>query len=364
MAARTAIGLDIGTSVVRAVELSYGRAGITLERFGQVVLPPDVVSDGEVLDPEPVIACLRELWRATGFTHRKIVLGVANQRVIVRRIELPWMELRELRNGLAFHVAEYLPMDVSDSVLDFFPLAETVSPEGARMLSGLLVAASRSMVLANVRSAERAGLAVDSVDLTPFAVLRSLGRQQGTDVDTEALIDVGARITNIVVHEAGVPLFVRILPMGGQDVTDAVSAALRVPMPQAEAMKQQLAFAGQFAAVGGGPAGEAGADDVSALLAQTVNTTAQDFVDEVSNSLDYFAATNPAIKLQRILITGGGSRLEGLLERLGAEVRLPVLAGDPMANLRIGDTGLGNAQLDFVRPLSAVPVGLAMGGIR
>ncbi|HEY6795550.1 MAG TPA: type IV pilus assembly protein PilM [Kineosporiaceae bacterium] len=349
MAARTAIGLDVGTSVVRAVELSYGRAGITLERFGQVVLPPDVVHDGEVMQPEPVIACLRELWRATGFRHTKVVLGVANQRVIVRRVELPWMEVSELRDSLAFHVSEFLPMEVSDSVLDFFPLSETTGPEGARMLSGLLVAASRAMVLANVRCAEQAGLSVRSVDLTSFAVLRSLGRQQGVDVDTEALIDVGARITNIVVHQAGVPLFVRILPMGGQDVTDAVASALGVPMPQAEAMKQQFTHA---------------AESESEVLKQTVGATVQDFVDEVSNSLDYFAATNPSIKVQRLLVTGGGSRLEGLLDRLGAEVRLPVVAGDPMANLRIGDTGLGRAQLDFVRPLSAVPVGLAMGGIR
>jgi type IV pilus assembly protein PilM len=318
------------------------------------VLPPDVVHDGEVVDPEPVVMCLRQLWKSTGLSHHKVVLGVANQRVIVRRIDLPWMAPAELRSSLAFLVADYLPMDISDSVLDFFPVAETTGPEGARVLTGLLVAASRATVLANVTCAEKAGLSVQSVDLTSFAVLRSLGRQLGPDVDTEALIDVGARITNIVVHEAGVPLFVRILPMGGQDVTDAVAIALGVPTPQAEAMKQQIAMIE-------GP-GEGAKGNV--LLKQTINRTAQDFVDEVSGSLDYFAAANPSIRLQRILVTGGGSRLDGLVERLGAEVRLPVVVGDPMANLRIGDTGLGSAQLDFVRPLSAVPVGLAMGGIR
>jgi type IV pilus assembly protein PilM len=350
MAARTAIGLDIGTSVVRAVELSYGRGGITLERFGQVVLPPNVVHDGEVIEPGPVVECLRELWKATGLSHRKVVVGVANQRVIVRRIELPWMEPAELRTSLGFHVADFLPMSVSDSVLDFFPLEQVVGHDGSRMLAGLLVAAARSTVLSNVTCAEQAGLSVQSVDLTSFAVLRSLGRQLGQDVETEALIDVGARITNIVIHQMGVPLFVRILPMGGQDVTDAVSMALGVPTREAEAMKQQVSLAG--------------AGLQSALLQQTVNVTAGDFVDEVSGSLDYFSASNPTVKIQRVLVTGGGSRLEGLLQRLGAEIRLPVVAGDPMANLRIGNTGLAEAQLDFVRPLSAVPVGLAMGGIR
>jgi len=350
MRSRTAIGLDIGTSVVRAVELSYGRAGITLERLGQVVLPLDVVSDGEVFEPEALIDCVRHLWRAAGFSHHKVVLGMANQRVIVRRVDLPWMEAAELRSSLAFHVADYLPMEVADSVLDFFPFAETTGPDGARQLSGLLVAASKASVLSNVNAVERAGMSVQSVDLTSFAVLRAMGRQQGPEVVTEALVEIGARITNIVVHEGGVPLFVRILPMGGQDVTDAVVHALGVPVAEAEAMKQQIAWADTAATKG--------------LLEQTVNRTAQDFVDEVSGSLDYFAAANPTVRLQRILVAGGGSRLDGLLDRLAAEVRLPVQAGDPMANLRIGDTGLDPAQLDFVRPLTAVPVGLAMGGIR
>src|SRR3954464_8523770 len=91
MPRRTAIGLDIGTSVVRAVELSFGRNGITLERFGQLVLPPDAVHDGQVVDGEAVAKALRKLWTATKLTHKQVVLGVANQRVIVRQLELPWL---------------------------------------------------------------------------------------------------------------------------------------------------------------------------------------------------------------------------------------------------------------------------------
>jgi len=350
MAVRTAIGLDIGTSVVRAVELGFGRSGIVLRRFGQVVLPDEAVVDGEVMDAEPVAACLRQLWHATGLSHKKVVLGVANQRVIVRQIELPWLPPAELRQSLPFQVTDYLPMDVTDSVLDFFPLEEGLSAEGGRVVKGLLVAASRSTVLANVQCAEAAGLSVQSVDLTPFAVLRSLGKQTGPDVDTEALIDIGARITNIVIHRAGVPLFVRILLMGGQDVTDAVAAELAVPPGEAEAMKQHVARAGD--------------SPLEAKLRTTVNGQTQDFVDEVSGSLDYFAAANPGIRLQRLLVTGGGSRLHGVLDRLAAETRLPVRQGDPMANLQVGDTGLDDAQLDFIRPLAAVPVGLALGGVR
>ncbi len=349
MAGNTAIGLDIGTSVVRAVELSYGRGGITLERFGQVVLPEGAIRDGEVVDLEATTQSLRQLWSATGFSHKRVVLGVANQRVIVRQIDLPWMERDELRGSLAFQVQDFLPIDAEQAVLDFYPLEEISGGESGRILRGLLVAAARETVLANVRCAENAGLRVVSVDLTSFAVLRALGKQTQAEVETEALIDVGARVTNIVVYSAGQPRFVRILLMGGQDVTDAIAERLGIPLGQAEAMKQQ--------------AGQAGSSEDLAAVGRVVAVTAQDFVDEVRGSLDYYSASNPGAPVERILVSGGGSRLDGLVDRLAAATRVPVIPGDPLANLRIGRTGLDEGQLEFARPLSAVPVGLALGAI-
>ena len=350
MGRRSAIGLDIGTSVVRAAELSFGRGGTTLDRFGQVVLPDGAVRDGEVVDADVVVSALKQLWSATGFGHRRVVLGVANQRVIVRQLELPWMEQHELRASLAFQVQDYLPMPVEQAVLDFFPLEEVQSADsGARALKGLLVAAARETVLGNVRCAEKAGLTVAGVDLTSFALLRSMGRQSGLDVECEALVDVGARVTNIVVHGAGMPRFVRILLMGGQDVTDAVSERLGVGPDEAEGLKQH------FAQLGGG-------DDVEAV-AGTVATTMQDFIDEIRGSLDYYGASHPSAPVERIVVSGGGSRLEGLLERLASVTRLPVVAGDPLASVRVGNTGLDDAQIEFIKPLAAVPVGLAMGAI-
>jgi type IV pilus assembly protein PilM len=278
------------------------------------------------------------------------VLGVANQRVIVRQLELPWLQRSELAASLPFQVQDLLPMPLDQAVLDFFPVEELTDSSGARTLKGLLVAAARETVLANVRATELAGLSVQSVDLTPFAVLRSLGRQTGAEVETEALIDIGARVTNIVVHSGGVPRFVRILLVGGQDVTDAVAEQLGVPLAQAEVMKQQ--------------AGRVGVEEGLEDVVRSVAHTAQDFVTEVRGSLDYYAASNPTAPIERLVVTGGGSRLEGILDRLAAATRLPVTAGDPMGSLRIGDTGLDDAQLQFVTPLAAVPVGLAMGAIR
>ncbi len=347
MAGRTAIGLDIGTSVVRAAELSYGRGGITLERFGQVVLPEGAVRDGEVVDQAPVVSSLRQLWSAAGFSHKRVVMGVANQRVIVRQIELPWMPPSELKASLPLQVQDFLPIPIEQAVLDFFPLEQTRDPNGTLGLNGLLVAAARETVLANVRCAEKAGLRCVSVDLTSFAVLRAMGRQTGVEIEAEALIDIGARVTNVVVHRSGSPRFVRILLMGGQDITDAVAERLGVTAHQAEGLKQQLTL---------GYATE----DLAAVQ-RAVAATMQEFVDEIRGSLDYYATANPSAPIERILVSGGGSRLDGLLDRLSSATRLPAVAGDPLASVRLGKTGLDERQIDFVKPLAAVPVGLALG---
>jgi type IV pilus assembly protein PilM len=351
LAGRTAIGLDIGTSGVRAAELSFGKRGVTLERFGQIALSPGVVRDGEVMDADALADALRQLWAYTNLSHKQVALGIANQRVVVRQVELPWLPERELRASLAFQVQDYLPMPVEQAVLDFHAVEEVSVPGQPRLLRGLLVAAVREVVLANVNAVQGAGLRVTGVDLTSFAVLRSMGSSGAADADTVALVDIGAKVTNIVVHRAGVPLFVRILLLGGQDVTDAVGETLGVGMVDAEALKQLPTLAGyDFAQL--------------AEAKRAADEGADVFVDEVRSSLDYFAASSPGERLRRLVLTGGGSRLNGLAERLEAATRLPVVLGNPLRTLQIGRTGLTDEQLDFVQPLAAVPVGLALGAVR
>jgi len=225
VAGRRAVGLDIGTSAVRAAELSVGRGGYTLERFGQVALPVGAVIDGEVLDREAVTAALKVLWSQTKFSTKRVVLGVANQKVVVRQVDLPWMEPKELRNALAFQVQDFIPIPVDQAIMDFHPLEEFTNDAGNRMLRVLLVAAGREMVGSCLDAVQHAGLTPVMVDLTSFALIRSSTHADALGIDTqaEALIDIGARVTNIAVHQGGQPKFVRVLLMGGADITEAVA---------------------------------------------------------------------------------------------------------------------------------------------
>lgn len=349
MAARSAIGLDIGTSGVRAAELSFGRQGVTLEKFGQVAVPAGSVRDGEVVDQPAVSEAIRELWSATKFSRKDVVLGIANQRVVVRTVEVQWLPASELRQSLPLQVADQLPMPVSEAVLDFHPLEEVHSSRG-RMLRGLLVAAVRESLLGNVRCVERAGLKPTSVDLTSFAVLRALGSHRLGEDQSEVLVDVGARVTNVVVHTGGVPHFVRILLMGGADLTDAVAERVGVSLPEAEGFKQTFGLEG-------GPAANPHA-------VRSIDAATQSLVDEIRGSLDYFRSTFAGNAPSRLVLSGGGATLRGFAARLEQGVRIPVEMGNAVQDMRLGRTGLDDAQLELVRPLAAVPVGLALGAVR
>jgi type IV pilus assembly protein PilM len=351
VAGRTAIGLDIGTSGVRAAELSFGKSSVTLERFGQVALPEGAVRDGEVLDTDAVSTAIRQLWAHTRFSRKRVVVGVANQKVVVRQVDIPWMPADELRRSLGFQVQDFVPMPVDQAVLDFHTIEEVTSDSGARSLRGLLVAASRDMVANQLAAVQKAGLTPVMVDLTSFAVLRAMGTPDhlGLGAPVEALVDIGARVTNVVVHQGGVPRFVRILLMGGEDVTTALADRMGVPHAQAEALKQEMGL-------------RAVTTDKDALgAARVAESTAAAFVDEVRGSLDYYTASFGGAPIERILLTGGGARLAGLAERLAGTTRLTVENGEPLAGLRVGRTGLSPEQLRFVEPLAAVPVGLALG---
>jgi type IV pilus assembly protein PilM len=304
-----------------------------------------------VLDPSTVAAAIKSLWSQTRFSSRKVVLGVANQKVIVRQVDLPWLPPDELKRSLGYSVQDFLPVPVDQVVLDFHPLEEH-DADGRRMVRGLLVAAGRDMVSSAVAAVQAAGLRPVAVDLASFAVLRSLGQRDdlGMGAPVEALVDVGAKVTNLVVHQGGVPRFVRILLLGGQDVTDALAERLGLPAAEAEAAKQALTDASPEGLASGGNA--------------VVETTATTFANEVRSSLDYFSASSGGRPVERLVLTGGGSRLRGLARRLQAVTSLPVEVGQPLAAMQIGKTGLSPEQLDFVAPLAAVPVGLAMAAAR
>jgi type IV pilus assembly protein PilM len=355
--ARTRIGVDVGSTAVRVAEVAAGDIPVVV-RAAQVPLPPGVVEAGEVRQPEAVAEALRELWSKSGVKSKQVHLGVGNQRVVVREVALPWLPEKELRDTLGFQVQEFIPMASDEAVLDFDPLGE-MDQGGRRMVRILLVAAHKPMVSALVEAALAAKLDPQGIDLTPFAVVRAVGSgDEGLDLDSsgdEAIVDIGAQVTSICVHDRGVTRFVRMLPSGGRDITLALAAGLSVDEDVAERLKRGESIeaptqvepsAGEPAIELPPPADSLPVDGppvdtlpveaprvVPAALPDPIEvrrlalTRAGSFVDEVRSSLEFYTAQMPNAQIGRVLVVGGGSRLDGLLELLQERLPVPVDRG-------------------------------------
>jgi type IV pilus assembly protein PilM len=343
----SAVGIDIGTRTITLAEVKSVRGSATITNFGGVELPPDAVREGEILDPSTVAHAMQELLASAKIRGKKVFLGVANQRVVVRQLDLPWMEPKELQASLRYQVQEFLPIPVEEAELDVHVVDEFTTDEGERFQRLLLVAGHRDMVANHIEAATRADLKPIGVDLNPFAVLRSMGRTSQMETGNEVVIDVGAGVTDIMVHDAGTPTFVRILVLGGEDITGALAAGLGISHQEAENSKRQLGIGG----------------DLTDVAARIVNDRAEAFVDEIRSSLDYYQAQPGAARLSNVVLTGGGSLLGGLADRLSAALRLPVEVGSVFDRLPVKDTVYGPEDLARVGPNLAVAVGLALGGL-
>ena len=349
MAKSRVIGLDIGTTHVRAAEVQFGSGGPAgrgvpeVVRFGHVPLPLGAVRDGEVVEPQTVASALRQLWGQAKFSRKEVVVGVGNPRVLVRDLDLPVMPLAQLRASLPFQVQDLIPVAVEDALLDFFPTGTANGPHGP-VYRGLLVAATKETVKANVAAVVLAGLRPVLVDLNAFALARVQARGDLAET-TIALVDIGARVTNLVVVNHGQPRFVRILPSGGHDVTDAVANAMGISVDQAEALKREI---------GVGHAVEAD----FAAAAEAISDVTASLIEAIRNTLVYYASSNPGGAVEQVFITGGGAFLPGLGQFLSSSTRLPVAVGQPLTTLRVGRSA---GDLSALQSVLAVPLGLAFG---
>jgi type IV pilus assembly protein PilM len=241
--ANVALGLDISTNSIKVVELALGRGDPIMSNLGIVHIPDGVIRDGEVEDGVTLSESLKELWGMTGIREKTVTLGIANQKVIVRPIEIPYMEKEELDSALRFQVQEFIPIPIEDAILDFDIIEEFMTADEERMLTVLLVAAHKDMIQSFIEVLRAAGLMTSAIDLKAFAIPRSLiplqvlqaGYEEGEAV---CLINVGAGITNVAILKDNIPRFARFLLRGGDDFVRAIVNRLDMEWEEADAVRK------------------------------------------------------------------------------------------------------------------------------
>ncbi|HTZ43035.1 MAG TPA: type IV pilus assembly protein PilM [Jatrophihabitans sp.] len=338
-----AIGLDLGATSARAAILApgthEGRPSVTVHGIGHVDLPPGAVTNGIVVDQPAVTAALKQLWQQQRFECRNVILGITNQQVVVRDMTVPNLPPDQQAKALPFQAREIVALPMDQVLLDFARLGEVNTETDT--VDGLLIATPRVPVLAAVTTVERAGLKVARVDLSTFAALRSIAHEQ---LSVEAVIDLGAHLTNIVIHNQGIPKVVRTVPRGGQELTDRLIDDLELSVPDAERAKAENGLTGPHRQV-----------------AKVIGEGIRPLLAEIRSSIHYFSSTNDGAQLERISLTGGASGLPGLAAALADQMGVPTNVVTPMQHIRNRWASKQAQSEEADGSASAVSVGLAMG---
>lgn len=331
------IGVDLGATAVRATVLSpkvsRGKTTVSAHGVASVALPDGAVVNGVVINGAAVTTALKQLWSENKLRGSKVVLGATSQQVTVRDFTVPNLPPDQLHKTLPFRAKDVIALPIDQAVLDFSALGP---PGSDNSVAGLLSAVPRDPVVRAVAAVEKAKLKVARVDLAPFGLLRSLGTS-GPAI--EALIDIGAHLTTIVIHTNGIPKVVRVVQQGGAAWTAHLADQADLPLEEAEATKRSIGITG------------------TTLAATLLREAIRPAVNEIRSSVNFFASQQ-RVTVERVLVTGGSAALPGLLDHLHEQLGPPVDIAPFSRHLADEAGGLDATTR---ASSSAVSVGLALG---
>ena len=341
--AKSLVGLDIGSSAVKVVELKPAGKGHKVTAFGSEPVPPDSIVDGAIIDGAAVADAIRRLFEGRGIKTRDVVASLSGNAVIVKKITLPIMTEAELAESIYWEAEQYIPFDIQDVNLDY----QILDPGGAGKgtMDVLLVAAKKEKIADYTGVIAQAGRSAVVVDVDAFALQNAYEVNYGLDpAAVVVLLNVGASAININILNGDQSVFTRDLSIGGNAYTEALQRELSLPFELADQLKRGLPVEG------------VSFDDARPVL----RAVTENVMLEIQKTFDFFKATAASDRIDRIVVSGGASRAEGFVEMLAERFGAPVETFDPFKRVSIDTKKFGLASAEEVAPTSAVAVGLAL----
>lgn len=339
---KNVVGLDIGSSAVKLVELKEKKAGsYQLLKIGVESLSPEAIVDGSIMDSSLVVDTIQRLNAAQGVKNSNFATSLSGHSVIIKKIALPSMSNEELAESIQWEAEQYIPFDINDVNLDYVPLPSA----GGDSIDVILVAVKKEKINDYTSVISQTGKSSVIVDVDAFALQNAYELNypiEGREVT--ALVNIGASVTNVTVMQGGESLFWRDITFGGNQYTDAIQRELNLSFAQAEALKR----------------GESVADRNIQQVIPILNSVSEDFASELRKTLDFFAATSGAERVEHVVIAGGGSGVLNLDAILREKFGIPVEIMNPFRNISINESDFNPEWISEVGPSMAVAVGLAI----
>jgi len=344
---KSVAGLDIGSSSIKMIELEGKLNNLNLVSLGFENLPGDTIIDGQIMELNVVSDVIRSVCINHQVNADRVVTGVSGHSVILKNIVLPSMSKEELEESIDWHAEEHIPYDLADVSLDYQVTAETAES------THVLIAACKRERIDNIKQAiQLAGKSPVIIDVDTFALQNCYEvNYNPTESDVVTLLNIGASTMNVNIVKGTRSLFTRDITVGGSQFTDVLQRSLGLNFQQAEAVKRGVADA---------------VDGVEVkAIEPLMNNVTEIVAMEIQKTFDFYRATtedNETV-VQKILISGGGSKLAGLAQELSERLELPVEILDPFRNIKVDKKKFDPDYLSEIVPEMAVAVGLAVRGV-
>jgi type IV pilus assembly protein PilM len=335
------IGIDIGSSSVKLVQIKDLKGSYQLLNAGILPLPPEAIVDNTLMDNASIVNAVKSLVTSLGVKVLDVACSISGNSVIIRKISLPAMPVEELEDQITWEAEQYIPFDINDVNMDFQILsADSIDPS---KMDVLLVASKKDIINDYVAVFNEAGMVLSVVDVDSFAVQNAfeLNHDVGSE-DIFALINIGASVMNINVVKNGLSLFTRDVQMGGNLYTEEIQKQLGVSSLEAESMKIL--------------ATETTNKDLLDVIAKVNESIAQ----EIRRSLDFYNSTAGDDRITKVFVSGGASKGYNFIESVSDKIGVPVELIKPFAKLKYNDKDFDPEYLQEIGPLMAVTVGLAI----
>ncbi|MGH9459537.1 MAG: type IV pilus assembly protein PilM [Thermoanaerobaculia bacterium] len=337
------VGLDIGSSAIKLVELREKKAGsFQLVKAGLEPLSPEAIVDGSIMDSSMVVDTIQRLNSTLGVKNSNYGTSLSGHSVIIKKISLPAMSADELSESIQWEAEQYIPFDINDVNLDYVPLTP---PGTGENIDVILVAVKKEKINDYTSVIGQAGKSPQLVDVDAFAVQNAFELNYPVeDGRVLALVNIGASVTNVNILSGSTSLFWRDITFGGNQYTDAIQRELNLSFTQAEELKR----------------GQATGDHTIQQVIPILNSVSEDFASELRKTLDFFTATSGAERVDGIMLSGGGANALNLETILRDKFGIDVEVMNPLKNISFNEGEYTPEWISEVGPSMAVAVGLAI----
>ena len=346
---RQLVGLDIGSSGIKLVQLKEARGRYVLQKFGFKPLEPEVIVDGTVMDEGRVVSAIKELFEELKVKVKQVAVSISGHAVIIKKISLPPMPDDELEGQVKLAAEQYIPFDINEVNIDFHVLPPSEGDgDGQGEMAVILVAAKKDKINELTELVKGAGLYPMVMDVDAFAIENMHGINYPVAQDeTTALVNVGASVMNINIVSKGTSLFTRDIPIGGNRYTEAIQREMGLSYEEAEETKKR--------------AGSSGAN--KAAVQGVIDSVNAEVASEIARTIDYFKSTAGDGDVQQVLLCGGGAQVHGLVQQLRDRMQALVEVANPFSEIDTSGSDFDQATLAEMAPIAAVGVGLALRSV-